>query len=499
MSKGAAYLRLQVPDDGISQGLQYWGGIKARENAEEKLADERAAVRKAQSVKDWEEKFGLKEGDFVNKYTGFQKYDDVLTDFAMYSTDRYLDLQDQARQSLESGDNIARNQIEGQMIKQKSDFKEVAKAQESLGTLFESYQKATQEGKVSGASKHFEDIMQSIFMDKNVAIRYDDNNNLVLTGLTPADAQKYGLSVKGGNGEPFVVPFQDVMDGSFSWYEKQQISGKDGLVSNIVNDLGQITVEGVDGMFKTSTQEWKDDIHGKAADNHIDSLLGNDEVMGDLLYQLSGGEKAKMFDFSEGDYKLVKDKMKEMVRAGYSEEFGKEFDTGRATNAREWHKISKKDEEKGDLIEAEAMTDSEGNLLEGLMQYSASDLPAVQAGGKYTLRTANGKPITGVFEDDDKAQMLSIIESDGEFFAQKRTTRNKSVLNEDTGSTDKVPVTTTKIVKLTDEELNRVGRRTKTKNAGELIDYLRSRRGEAPKQGMSDQEYEQFLKDNNLN
>ena len=27
-----------------------------------------------------------------------------------------------------------------------------------------------------------------------------------------------------GSQEPFIIPFQDMMDGSFSWFEKQQIS-----------------------------------------------------------------------------------------------------------------------------------------------------------------------------------------------------------------------------------------------------------------------------------
>ena len=52
---GAAYQKLQVPQDGISQAMQFWGNKEAGRRADEKLADERAGIRKKKEVKEFAE------------------------------------------------------------------------------------------------------------------------------------------------------------------------------------------------------------------------------------------------------------------------------------------------------------------------------------------------------------------------------------------------------------------------------------------------------------
>lgn len=320
---GAAYQRLEVPRDGVSQALQFWGAREADNVAAKKLADEREGIRKKKEIADWEEKYNLKEGDFQNKYTGFKSFDDMNTDFSMYATDQYVDLQRKAKEALENGDLPTKTKLEGEMIRLKNSFGEASKSQDFFGKKFSEYQKAVQEGKVSGASKDFEDIVQEAILNKNVALRMVDGN-LVYTGLKDD-----------GNGgkEPFVVPYQDLMDGSFSYYQKQQLRGEGGIVDNILNDLGTITREGADGYYNISTQAWDDGkengIHSKSTEDAIDALLGNNEVMGDLLYQYSKGQTAKMFGFTEEERKMVKEKLKNEVRAGYSEKFGMDFNSSK--------------------------------------------------------------------------------------------------------------------------------------------------------------------------
>lgn len=311
---GAAYQRLQVPEDGLSQSLQYWGAQEAKRQADKKLADEREGIRKAQGIKDWEDKYGLKEADFLNKYTGFQTFDDMNTDFSMDLTDQYVNLQRQAKDALLAGDLKTKNKLEAELIKMKSMFGEAAKSQEFFAEKFKSYQKAVTEGKVSGASKQFEDIIQKAVVEKNAALRYRDGN-LVYTTIV--------------DGKPEIIPYQDLMDGSFSWYEKQQVSGKNGIVDNVLNNLGTITKEGTDGYYKITTQAWDDKIHGAAVDEAVEAITGSNEVMGDLLYQFTNGKEAKMFGFEDKDYNLVKDKLKTLIRAGYSEKFGMDFNTGK--------------------------------------------------------------------------------------------------------------------------------------------------------------------------
>lgn len=336
----AAYQQLQVPKDGISQAMQFWGAQGAKKQADKKLADEREGVRKKKEIADWETKFNLKEGDFKNKYTGFKSFDDMNTDFSMYATDQYVDLQRKAKEALLNGDLQGKNKLEGELIRLKNAFGEAAKSQEFFANKFSDYQKAAQEGRVSGASQDFEDIVQEAMVNKNVALRMVDGN-LVYTGMKDG---------KDGTREPFIIPYQDLMDGSFSYYEKQQLRGEGGIVDNILNDLGTITREGANGYFNITTQAWddqkEDGIHSQSTSSAIDALLGSDEIMGDLLHQYTG--ESKMFGFTDEEKKQVKDKLTTEVRAGYSEKFGKKFNTGkyaadsRAATARA---KSKKDED----------------------------------------------------------------------------------------------------------------------------------------------------------
>ena len=386
---GSAYIRLQTPDDGLNQTLQFWGAQQNKKNADEELELEREGVRKKQEIKDWEDKYGLKEGDFQNKYTGFKSFDDMNTDFSMYATDQYVKLQRQAKEALSNGDLREKSRLEGEMIRLKSAFGEAAKSQEFFANKYEAYQKAATEGKVSGASKDFEDIVQEAILNKNVALRLVDGN-LVYTGL------------KNGK-EPFTVPYQDLMDGSFSWYEKQQVSGKGGLVDNVLNDLGTITKENEQGYYKITTQAWDDKIHGKATDDAIEALTGNDEVMGDLLYQFSGGKESKMFGFNEKDYDLVRSKLKSLVRAGYSEKFGSNFNSGKysadAANARA-NKKTKDEEDLGvrawNIDQVRDNNDvsffTAGDFKWNGNEYEASDAKVV--GNDVVIRTKLGDVIT---------------------------------------------------------------------------------------------------------
>ena len=323
---GSGYIRLEKPDNAISQGLQFWGGIAANEAAEKRARNERQGIAKKKEVSDWEEKYDLKAGDFQSKYTGFKSFDEMNTDFSMYMSDEYVKLQRGAKDAMASGNMKEKGRLEGEMIRLKNAFGEASKSQQFFGDKYKAYQKAAIEGNVSGSSKDFEDIVQAAILDKNVSLRMVDGN-LTYTGLKEGDNGK----------EPFTVAAQDIMDGSFSWNKKQQVSGEEGLVDNILSNLGKITREGTNGYYSISTQAWDDGkekgIHSEATNDAIDALLGDAEVMGDLLYQFSGvnGDKkiSKMKGFNDSDYKLVRKKLNAMVRAGYTEKFGKTFNSSK--------------------------------------------------------------------------------------------------------------------------------------------------------------------------
>lgn len=401
-SGASAYVRLQVPQDGMNQALQYWGARKAKENDDAKLAEERAQVRKQQQIKEWEDKYGLKEGDFANKYTGFKSFDDMNTDFAMDTTSQYVDLQRKARDAWRRGDLREKNRIEGEMIKLKGAFKEAAKSQDFFAKQFESYKDAVAKGIVSGASKKYEQIVQKALLENNAALRYRDGQ-LVYTTVV--------------DGEPQIIPYQDIMDGSFSWFQKQQISGKDGLVDSILNDLGSVTRKDANGYYNITTKAWDDGaeggsgIHSQATDKAIDALLGSDEVMGDLLYQFSGadgGEKvAKMKNFDDADYELVKNSLKDLVRAGYDEKFETTFNNSKyATDSANARARAKKKEDTEELsrlhfdvlraVEQGDYTVLLNNLEGAFDNQTVSKIVESADGQSLTLLDSSGNEITSV-------------------------------------------------------------------------------------------------------
>lgn len=312
---GAGYVRLQTPESGISQATQFWGAQEAKRVGDKKLADERQGVRDDEALKNWEDTYNVKAGDFESKYTGFKSFDDMATDFSLDTTSQYVEMQRQAKEAMLSGNTAEKSRLQGEMIKIKGAFKEASKSQPALAALMTAFQKAAGEGKVSGASKDFEDTMMAGFQDMNMALRYKDGQ-LVYTGRTK-------------DGKIMIIPQQDIMDGSFTWIEKQDLNGEKGIIKNLVKNLGTITKDSYSGYTKTTSQVWDEKLHGKAADLAIDALVGTDDVMADLLYQVTKGKEVKRKGFTDKDYETVKNSLKDQVKGGYTESVKKDFESGK--------------------------------------------------------------------------------------------------------------------------------------------------------------------------
>ena len=131
------------------------------------------------------------------------------------------------------------------------------------------------------------------------------------------------------DGKIMIIPQQDIMDGSFTWIEKQDLNGEKGIIKNLVKNLGTITKDSYSGYTKTTSQVWDEKLHGKAADLAIDALVGTDDVMADLLYQVTKGKEVKRKGFTDKDYETVKNSLKDQVKGGYTESIKKDFESGK--------------------------------------------------------------------------------------------------------------------------------------------------------------------------
>ncbi len=285
MSGGAAYIRLREPDNAISQGLQYWGGIAAQRGREKRSREDRERAKRDQENKEWSKEYKLDVASFQGKHTGFSKYDDIISDSARYMRDEFNTLKRKEADARQSGDlRKAENfSVEANSILQ--DFKIISQGDKALGEKYKSYQEAAQKGEISPASKGFENILDAVYNHKNAAIRYkttpDGKKELVITGLTVNQADDLGLEGYEA-GEPFTVPFRSIFDGEFNWINKADYDGKNGIINRISSNIGLMEKSGIDGDLVYNNKLWdqtfktSDDIN--RVKQTISTSLSGDEI-----------------------------------------------------------------------------------------------------------------------------------------------------------------------------------------------------------------------------
>lgn len=286
---GAAYSQLRPIDDGINQGLQYWGGIRAQENAAQKLADEREAVRKSEALSKWEEDYKTDAASFQGKHTGFTQYDDIIADASSYMRDEYLkvaELELQARRANNTSE-ATKYYMEKQRIL--NDFKQIKKGDEAMAEIFKNYQTAAQNNKVSPASREFESILESIYKDKDAVIRYkttpDGRRELVVTGLTHGEAAELGIETdpKAPKDKPFEVPFSSIFDGEFTWIEPVNYGE---LVKNISAGIGLMEQDAINGDYRYTNKTWESTINTPEKVKDVKATISShlsEDTIADLL------------------------------------------------------------------------------------------------------------------------------------------------------------------------------------------------------------------------
>lgn len=314
---GSAYVRLEKPDNAISQSFQYWGGLKAQEIEADKGRAERAQLRQAQQNKEWEEKYGYKYDDFLNKVTGFDSYDQVKTDYAQQVSDKYIELNRKAQEALSSGNLKDRRKYETEMMRLKGAFKQVQQADAIIGQRFQESMKMAQEGKMSGVdSDSWDAEMQAISKDMNYRVTIGENGSPEIVGVK---------TLMDGSQEPFSIRYSDIVNGTWRPYRKQDIAGKGGLVNNVLDRLGAETTVDRNGALIVTNQKW-DAKREKASQGYIDSLLASDEITADLYNQMIDGNSRKRTGFTGDEKKQVADRMMELVKGGYTEVEGLKVD-----------------------------------------------------------------------------------------------------------------------------------------------------------------------------
>lgn len=456
---GAAYKALQVPKDGISQGLQYWGGIKAQENAAEKLATERGEVRAQER---YDKKVDTLSGEALQGVMVNQKnVDDVTKNYATQATDLAVDFERKAIESLDKGDEVGFKVNKDKSNKVRASFKTYATLLESIKPQLEDYMSNIDQYNPNDKRYKLYDAM----IKNNVMPTVDNDGNLkLIMGLDKDGDGKISDEEKGraneyirGGAEVGDMDFEeidphDLMNGFYEQYKKVPITEKDGLLDQLASNIGMVTQDENSGSYVVNTTSGFDETKLKDLKD-LTRLKLQDPATLAWVMNSGLGIKDKVEGFTDKEVEQAVDFITKQTIAKYPTTESSKFLSGKyssdssAAAARD--RTSKTDE----LVEAEPMTDTDGNLIVG----------------SYTLKSKSGKPIKGIMENDPKAEVLAIKDEGGKYLAQVRAEPTDLLESSFDGGTK------TEWIELNTTELNRISRYMKVKTAGDLNTYLQGR------------------------
>ena len=258
---GAAYKGYQKIDNGISQGLQNLTGIKARENAAQKLADERAGVRKKAEDKAFRDEFNLPE-DFATELTNNRNYNDVVTNYAKKVEPMAVDLYNKAQEAQSSGNSAMARDYQNRYNKLKNSFASVNKNTKLVNEKLAWYME--NKGKMLPSDKRhkiFDGLIKSNYMltptesgDFKMIVGLDRDGDGKISAEEAKAKDDYlrdGFQSEGFDIKE--VGIEALSAGGYDGFMKQPILEKGGLIDTITSNVGVTTTDSL-GNYKVTTE-----------------------------------------------------------------------------------------------------------------------------------------------------------------------------------------------------------------------------------------------------
>jgi hypothetical protein len=294
VSGGAAYQGYRELDNGTSQGLQKWGGIKAQENAAEKLAEERAGVRKQEADEKYDEKF---ENEWSYEIAGHKDYDDIQKSYVHKTVAQANEYGKLAKAARNSGDRKAQQINETKYNNLRDSF-----------TTFKTLTPIIQE-RLTAYAENKDDYLASdrrsdinIAMMKNnflvepdetgkpkMIIGLDKDKDGVISDEEKQAGQKYireGFKTKGF--EFIEINPSDFGRGAYESFKKVDVLGKEGLIDQLTSTVGITTVDADDptGNYKVTTTSVTPDKYAQLK-KHAETMLSDPQNRANILSNLS--------------------------------------------------------------------------------------------------------------------------------------------------------------------------------------------------------------------
>lgn len=318
----AAYQKLTAPEDGLSRSMQYWGGLFAQQAEHNRDREDKEKIRKQKEVSDWEEKNQMGFDDFKQTITGYNTYDDVGRSYAQKAMDAYVDQYNKAEEAMKNGKTKEMQSYRNNMLKIKGTFGQIKDMNVSLAKRNAEYEDMVSKGLMSGVDKKTWEAQNYALLGRNFDIDLDSNYNPVVKGIT-------NLGEDPTAEQPFEIPYNQMVNGDWRAYKRQELAGKGGLIPTVLDSLGTYEEEKRANGNIINAKLWTPKL-ATGAEQLIKPMLESDEVMADLTNQFDNNS-TKRTGFTDEEKQAMQTKLVGMIEAGYSEKYKEAWDKDYAT------------------------------------------------------------------------------------------------------------------------------------------------------------------------
>lgn len=229
---GMGYSKLEVPKDGLSESLQFWGAEAGKRKAAADLANERARVRKEEAAAkaEAERKADVKSKDYTwtPQFSNFGSHDDMSMGLANTLSERYSNYKMEYDKASKVSDAKAMNQWNNKMEALKREASRFDSTSKNLKTAHETLFKANQDGTMSSFYQNSWNKLDKLVTGSSAesSAEWDDKDRIVPT-----------IKQINEDGTTSVVPVyvEDFVEGTLSNVSKFDT---DAAVAALKGDMG---------------------------------------------------------------------------------------------------------------------------------------------------------------------------------------------------------------------------------------------------------------------
>ena len=293
---GAAYQRLQVPNDGLSQSIQFWGKQQGDSIESIGARRERAGIRKEERKNKLTD--GLNLEAVVGTMSSNKSLNSVTNLFGQNVTDKVTEYGMLGREALANDDMASYYKYLSKAKNAQSSMKGWNGMVEKMGVSLDSYAKSSMNNELNPNDKT--SLVMDAIMKNDFIPSLDDGENFsMLVGIdrdangeiSPEERDAGEAYLKDGviaEGFEFhVIDPYSVVDGTQTVFKKVDIIGNEGLINKLAESIGVVKWDNSTKRF-TKSFEGFDESKRPALAVQAEAALTDPETMAWVLTQATG-------------------------------------------------------------------------------------------------------------------------------------------------------------------------------------------------------------------